>query len=151
MLVFAYCAVMSGLFFYNLGTDFEGLRSRLNLFYVEALFVILLPYVYMSLYTADKQYFMSDASAKLYSTSAYYVAKQLAVLPFNIFFSLSFVLIVYGMAGLRWELYAVFMNSLVNVLLYLVAAQVSPFTLVTPGRFLGNLTFFLYGLASNEG
>jgi hypothetical protein len=31
---------------------------------------------------ADKQYYIADASAKLYRASAYYAAKQLAVLPF---------------------------------------------------------------------
>ena len=124
ILVFSYTGLLCGLFFYNLSTGFEGLRSRLNLFYIEAFFLVLLPHVYMSLYTADKQYFLADTSAKLYRPSAYYIAKQLAALPFNIGVSLAFVLLVYGMSGLRWQAGAVLAHTGVNVLLYLVAAQV---------------------------
>lgn len=32
----------------------------------------------------DKQYYLADASARLYRTTAYYAAKQLAVLPFAV-------------------------------------------------------------------
>jgi len=130
ILVFSYTGLLCGLFFYNLSTGFEGLRSRLNLFYIEAFFLVLLPHVYMSLYTADKQYFLADTSAKLYRPSAYYIAKQLAALPFNIGVSLAFVLLVYGMSGLRWQAGAVLVHTAVNVLLYLVAAQVIGFSAV---------------------
>jgi hypothetical protein len=43
--------------------------------FIETCVLLLLPYVYMSLYTADKQYYTADLSAKLYSPSAYYTAK----------------------------------------------------------------------------
>lgn len=49
--------------------------------YIETCVLLLLPYVYMSLYTSDKQYYMADLSAKLYSPSAYYVAKVTEKLP----------------------------------------------------------------------
>ena len=39
----------------------------------------------------------ADAQSKAYPTSAYYVAKLLAALPFNIVTALSFVLTIYGM------------------------------------------------------
>jgi hypothetical protein len=38
----------------------------------------------MSLYSADKQYFVADATSKLYKPSAFYAAKQLAILPFAV-------------------------------------------------------------------
>ena len=40
------------------------------------------PYVYMSLYAADRRHFTADISARLYSPAPYYAAKTLAVLPF---------------------------------------------------------------------
>lgn len=39
---------------------------------------------YVATTPADKQYYIADASARLYRTSAYYAAKQLAVLPFAV-------------------------------------------------------------------
>lgn len=47
----------------------------MDVMFIETCVVLLLPYVYMSLYTADKQYYTADLSAKLYSPSAYYAAK----------------------------------------------------------------------------
>jgi hypothetical protein len=40
------------------------------------------PYVYMSLYAADRRHFTADISARLYTPGPYYVAKTLGVLPF---------------------------------------------------------------------
>lgn len=50
-------------------------RSRLDVCFIEVCVLLLLPYVYMSLYTADKQYYMADIAGRLYRPSAYYVAK----------------------------------------------------------------------------
>jgi ABC-type multidrug transport system permease subunit len=63
-------------------------------------------------------------SSKLYKPSAYYVAKQLAVLPFAVLNSLLFAFTLYGLAGLRHSAVAVGMNGLMSVLIYLIAAQV---------------------------
>lgn len=65
-----------------------------------------------------------DVSAKLYSPSAYYVAKQLAVLPFAVLNSLLFAFTLYGLAGLRHNLVSVGQNGLMSVMIYLIAAQV---------------------------
>jgi hypothetical protein len=127
LLIFTYSALLTGLFFYNAGTDFNGLRTRLNVIFLTTYILILLPYVYMSLYTSDKQYFLADISSRLYSHSAYYVAKQVAMLPFGILFPLAHVLLLYGMVGFRWQVEAVLVELAVCILLYLVAAQVSGF------------------------
>lgn len=66
----------------------------------------------------------ADVSGKLYSPSAYYVAKQLAVLPFAVLNSLLFAFTLYGLAGLRHSAVAVGVNGLMSVLIYLIAAQV---------------------------
>lgn len=102
----------------------RSLRARLNVLFVEPVILLLLPYVYMSLYTSDKQYYIADSSAKLYHPSAYYLAKQLAVLPFAVLNVCLFSFTLYGMAGLRHSGAAVGMNALMSVLLYLIAAQV---------------------------
>lgn len=123
-LVFCWVGVVVGLIFYSLGTYFESLRSRMDVMFIETCVVLLLPYVYMSLYTADKQYYTADLSAKLYSPSAYYAAKVLAVLPFGVVSALVFSLSIYGMAGLRHSGVALARHGLLATLAYLIASQV---------------------------
>lgn len=41
----------------------QGLRSRMNLLYLQLIIFVLLPYLYMSVFTADKQYFVADTAA----------------------------------------------------------------------------------------
>lgn len=123
-LIFSWLAIFVGLIYYNLSSDVDSLRARLNVLFVEPVILLLLPYVYMSLYTADKQYYIADSSAKLYHPSAYYVAKQMAVMPFAILNVLLFSFTLYGLAGLRPDGWAIGINGLMSVLMYLIAAQV---------------------------
>lgn len=123
-LIFCWLAVFVGLIYYNLPNTLDALRARLNVLFVEPVILLLLPYVYMSLYTSDKQYYIADSVAKLYQPSAYYLAKQMAVMPFAILNILLFSFTLYGLAGLRHSLVAVGMNGVTSVLLYLIAAQV---------------------------
>lgn len=102
----------------------QDLRARLNLLYLQLIIFTLLPFLYMSLYTTDKQYFVADVSSRLYRPLAYYVAKTLAVLPFNIINVLVFTWTVYGLVGLNPALTSVFGNPVIAVLMYLIAAQV---------------------------
>ncbi|GBF87651.1 ABC transporter G family [Raphidocelis subcapitata] len=135
MLIFAWIAVLTGLIYYNLGDTLEDLRSRLNVLFLQPTIFLLLPYVYMSLYTADKQYYVADAAAKLYAPSAYYAAKTVAVLPFAVLNVVAFSWILYGMAGLRREAVPVVANGAISALLYLIAAQVLAFAAaVTPNQ-----------------
>eukprot|EP00877_Chromochloris_zofingiensis_P013185 jgi/Chrzof1/811/Cz01g29200.t1 len=124
MLVFTEIAIFTGLIFYNLEDDINSVRNRMNVLFVEPVIFMLLPYVYMSLYTADKQYFIQDSASKLYHPSAYYVAKQAAILPFAILNVLVYAYTLYGMAGLRNQAAAIVFNGLLSILLYLIAAQV---------------------------
>eukprot|EP00878_Enallax_costatus_P000100 GHUV01000134.1.p1 GENE.GHUV01000134.1~~GHUV01000134.1.p1 ORF type:complete len:870 (+),score=236.10 GHUV01000134.1:1054-3663(+) len=140
-LIFCWLAIFVGLIYYNLPNTVDSLRSRLNVLFVEPVILLLLPYVYMSLYTADKQYYIADSSAKLYHPSAYYIAKQMAVMPFAILNVLLFSFTLYGLAGLRHNGAAVGMNGLMSVLIYLIAAQVLSFAaVVTPNQ---DLAFML--------
>ncbi|GIL43410.1 hypothetical protein Vafri_1186 [Volvox africanus] len=124
MLIFCWIALVVGLIFYSVGNYFEAIRSRLDVMFIETCVLLLLPYVYMSLYTADKQYYTADLSAKLYSPSAYYTAKVLAVLPFGVMSMLVFSFTIYGMAGLRRSGSALAEHGLLATLAYLIASQV---------------------------
>jgi hypothetical protein len=61
-LIFTWLAVFVGLIFYNLPTSVDALRSRMNVLFVEPVILLLMPYVYMSLFTSDKQYFIQGVS-----------------------------------------------------------------------------------------
>lgn len=43
--------------------------------FIEVCILLLLPYVYMSLYSSDKQYYTADVAGRLYRPSAHYCAK----------------------------------------------------------------------------
>ncbi|GLC35968.1 hypothetical protein PLESTB_000524500 [Pleodorina starrii] len=124
MLIFCWIALVVGIIFYSVGDYFEAIRSRLDVMYIETCVLMLLPYVYMSLYTADKLYYTADLSAKLYSPSAYYTAKVLAVLPFGVMSMLVFSFTIYGMSGLRRSGTALAEHGLLACLAYLNASQV---------------------------
>jgi len=135
MLIFTWISIFLGLIYFDLGNNIADLRSRMNVLFIQPVIFLLLPYVYMSLYTSDKQYFIADVSAKLYSPSAYYVAKQLAILPFAILNVLVFSYTLYGMAGLRYNVMAAVGNGILSTLLYLIAAQVLSFAaIVAPNQ-----------------
>lgn len=68
--------ILWGIMFYNTPADnLTGLRNRMNLTFAMLQTCILLPFVSISLYTADKRFYLADASAKLYRASSYYAAK----------------------------------------------------------------------------
>ncbi|GBF93870.1 ABC transporter G family [Raphidocelis subcapitata] len=124
MLLFTWVGVFCGLIFWGLGSGLDGVRNRVNLLFIVVQLFMLLPYVYMSLYAADRRHFTADIAARLYTPGPYYVAKTLGVLPFALANVLLCSLIVYGMAGLRLSATSAVVNSVAGVLTYLIAAQV---------------------------
>jgi hypothetical protein len=74
-LTFSWVALLMGMLYFNMPLDASSLRGRLNLLFNSLVFFCLMPYVSMSLYTADKKFYIADASAKLYRPHAYYAAK----------------------------------------------------------------------------
>lgn len=74
-LTFAWVAILMGLLYYSQPDNANSLRGRLNLLFNVLAFFCLMPYVSMSLYSADKKFYIADASAKLYRPLAYYLAK----------------------------------------------------------------------------
>jgi hypothetical protein len=61
---------------YNIApTGLDHFNTANNQLFTAMLIMLLVPYVGISLYTADKTMYLADASARRYRTSAYYVAK----------------------------------------------------------------------------
>jgi len=71
----AWVAAAMGMMFWSLADDFTSLRSKINMMLNMLAFFCLMPYVSMSLYSAGRKSYLADVSAKLYSPSAYYIAK----------------------------------------------------------------------------
>jgi sulfite exporter TauE/SafE len=73
---FTYVALLFGLMGYNVELQgLDGFNSINNMLFTTVLIMLLMPYVGISLYTADKTMYIADASARRYRASAYYIAK----------------------------------------------------------------------------
>lgn len=76
MLTSTYVALMFALFAYKSDLDsLLGMQSMSAYIFAAVFVAVLLPNVSISLYTNDKNIYLSDASAHLYRPSAYYMAK----------------------------------------------------------------------------
>jgi hypothetical protein len=126
-MTFAWVAILMGLLYYGMGGDATSIRGRLNMTFNILAFFCLMPYISMSLYSADKKFYIADASAKLYRSHAYYAAKVVATTPFQIISALVFCFTVYGMAGLRPGVRYILENGTISTLLSLIAVQVRAF------------------------
>ena len=126
MLTFTYVGLFIGLIFYSMADSAESVITRLNLLYNCAAFYMFIPYISMSLFTSNRQFYSADIQAKLYSPGAYYCSNVLSTLPFSIANATVFALIVYGMTGLRNEMDSVFQNLALLVMESLIAIQVMP-------------------------
>ena len=126
MLTFTWVGAFFGLIFYGIPSDASLLWTRLNIEFMAAVFLMLFPYISMSLMVSDRAFFLSDMSSRLYPPSVYFAAKSLVTLPFNILNAAVFALIVYGMAGLRDHSESIFRYLFLMVLASLIFVQVSP-------------------------
>lgn len=82
-LTFTWVGIAIGLLYYSTQPtpNLLSLRSRSNLMFACLWFMMLMPYVSMSLYTSDKEFYAADMSGRhLYRPSAYYAAKARAQL-----------------------------------------------------------------------
>jgi hypothetical protein len=59
ILTFTWVGILTGVLFYNLPGDASSLQRRLNLVYSNLAFLCLMPYISMSLYTADKKFYLA--------------------------------------------------------------------------------------------
>ncbi|KAI8464872.1 MAG: P-loop containing nucleoside triphosphate hydrolase protein [Monoraphidium minutum] len=125
-LTFVWVGILMGILYYGLPFDARSVRSRLNLVYMLLAFYCLMPYISAGLYTADKKFYLSDASSQLYRPASYYLAKARisAITPFQIVSALAFGFTAYGMAGLRPGYQHILKNGVINTLMSLIASQV---------------------------
>lgn len=63
ILTFTWVGLLTGVLFYSLSGTASSLMSRLNLLFSNLAFVTLMPYISMSLYTADKKFYLAGAAA----------------------------------------------------------------------------------------
>lgn len=59
ILTFTWVGILTGVLFYNLPGDASSLQRRLNLVFSNLAFLCLMPYISMSLYTADKKFYLA--------------------------------------------------------------------------------------------
>jgi hypothetical protein len=88
-------------------------------------FYLLMPFVFMSLFTSDKRFFAADTTARLYHPFQYYMAKMSVTLPFNMIVAIVFHLVYYGMIGMRHGVGPMGMSCLISLLMGVTAMQVS--------------------------
>jgi hypothetical protein len=69
------CCLPQGLIFYDLDDGPTSIVLRLNLHFSDTAFFLLMPFVCISLYTADRAFVLADLAAQHYSPVVYYVAK----------------------------------------------------------------------------
>jgi hypothetical protein len=92
--------------------------------YAVLSFYLLMPFVFMSLFTSDKRFFAADTTARLYHPAQYYAAKVTVTLPFNILIAVVFHLIYYGMTGMRHSSWAMAQSTVISLLMGVTAMQV---------------------------
>ena len=124
MLAFTYVGLFIGIIFYALADGAESILTRLSVLFNSSAFYMFIPYISMSLFTSDRQFYSVDIQAKLYRPSAYYCSNALATLPFSVANATVFALVVYGLTGLRNDTDALFQNLTILVMESLIATQV---------------------------
>ncbi len=77
----------------------EGVRQDVAALFYVALLLTLMPYTYMSMFVADRVFFVEDPLQPLYSTSAYYASVSGINAVVSTLNGILLMLIVYGFLG----------------------------------------------------
>lgn len=123
MMTFTYVALLSGLVAWNTPGGADSIMSRISSAYAVLSFYLLMPFVFMSLFTSDKRFFAADTTARLYHPFQYYMAKMSVTLPFNMIVAIVFHLVYYGMIGMRHGVGPMGMSCLISLLMGVTAMQ----------------------------
>jgi hypothetical protein len=95
-------AVATGLFFWHLGTDLTGIHNRTGLLFFVVVYFSLISMSSIGAIIADKQIFLRERAAALYSTEPYFASKIICdLLPLRLLPPVIFGLIVYPMCSLH--------------------------------------------------
>jgi hypothetical protein len=77
-MTFAWVAILMGLLYYGMANDASSIRGRLNMTFNILSFFCLMPYVSMSLYSADKKFYIAGEARGLASFRLRVFADQCA-------------------------------------------------------------------------
>jgi hypothetical protein len=65
VLTFTWVGILTGVLFYDLPGDATSVQRRLNLVFSNLAFLVLMPYISMSLYTADKKFYLAGMNCSM--------------------------------------------------------------------------------------
>ena len=108
----------------SLSADKHGAQGRLLCIADTLLILIVMPFVYMPLLTANKAMLANEAPAKLYNSLACYCAVSLASMPTTIISAIGLTWPVYTLAGFRHSGQALVKASCIYILSHLCSTQV---------------------------
>jgi hypothetical protein len=101
----------------------------------------------MTLYVADRRFYIVDVASNLYYPSAYHMATTLAAAPSTIINGVVLYFIVYGMVSLRYTAQAILLTGLCAAAHSLVSIQVVALSAyVSPNQDMAFITGIGYGL-----
>lgn len=107
----------------------------------------LLPFAYMSLYVADRRFYMLDVASNLYHPSAYHVAQTLAAIPSTLVNGVVLYYLVYAIIGLRGTISAIVLTGVFAAFHSVVSIQVVALAAyLTPNQDLAFVAGIAYGL-----
>ncbi|MEW5296992.1 MAG: hypothetical protein WDW36_000232 [Sanguina aurantia] len=135
ILTFVWVALVSNYITYSLPGDAAFIRVRMSLLFALLFFFLVMPFIFMSLFAADKRVYMLDAAAGLYHPFPYYMAKLSGTSPLNALIAVLFGWIAYGMLGNRHTIESVVYNTICCILMSLISMQWLHFSsTVTPNQ-----------------
>ncbi|GAX77856.1 hypothetical protein CEUSTIGMA_g5298.t1 [Chlamydomonas eustigma] len=123
MLVFVWIALFANFIIYSAQGNASSINERVAWLFAQLFFYLVIPYVFFSLFTADKRAYLADMTARLYSPFPYYMAKVLATSPLNILIALAFGCIAYGMFGFRHKVLSAVQSLTCTTLFSLISLQ----------------------------
>lgn len=111
-------SLFEGLFFYKVGAGDAGVQDRQGgIFFLtlNTFFMNVMPP--LATFPPERAVFLNEMRKSMYSPVAYYIAKGIAELPFQLFFNTLFIAICYYMMGLEASA-ATFFTALGIILCY---------------------------------
>eukprot|EP00884_Botryococcus_braunii_P010837 jgi/Botrbrau1/19755/Bobra.0124s0008.1 len=115
--------LLSGAIAWDLDDTVHTAGPRMGVLFFENVILSLLPFSYMSIYYADREFYARDVASGLYHPSAYYVAQSVVYFPFVAVNTLVTGFITYGMVGLRYAAYPMITYGVTLVLVSLCSTQ----------------------------
>ncbi|KJE95696.1 hypothetical protein CAOG_06121 [Capsaspora owczarzaki ATCC 30864] len=149
-----FMAFLLGCIFYKLGDDQISVRDRFGLFYIAcSLFPFMVILDTIAKFDSERASFYNERQDGMYDLLPYYLAKVLAELPFNVFFSVVYLIPIYFMANLKSDAASFFIfGSVLFLVVYcsrsLAMVMAAAFPVFQAACFAANLVFTLFILSS---